>query len=123
MPLKLKNPKTLSLILSIIGIFIIVVLAQILEPKLVKISDIDKKMLDEYAKVQGQVQDIQKIKSPDYHNPIVLIDLKDDSNASITVVWRQDINLTQNQAIQVIGKVSEYQEETQIEASKIKVLS
>ncbi len=123
MPLKLKNPKTLSLILSIIGIFIIVVLAQILEPKLVKISDIDKKMLDEYAKVQGQVQDIQKIKSPDYPNPIVLIDLKDDSNASITVVWRQDINLTQNQAIQVIGKVSEYQEETQIEASKIKVLS
>ncbi len=125
MPKLLKNPKdqkTLSLILSIIGIFIIVLLAQTLEPKLIKISDINKKMLDEYVQVQGQVEDVQKIKSPDYPNPIILITLKNQSN-QITVVWRRDINLTQNQILQVTGKVSEYENETQIEASKIKILS
>jgi len=122
MPLKIKNPKTLSLILSILGIFTIVILAQTLEPKLIKISDISKNMLDEYVKVHGQVQDIQKIQSQDYPNPIILIYVK-DSNSSITIVWRQDIDLTPNQFIQIIGKVSDYKGVMQIEASKIKVLS
>jgi hypothetical protein len=121
MPLKVKNPKTLSLLLSVLGIFIIIILAQTLEPKLIKISDINKKMLDEYIKVQGRALDIQKINSPDYPNPIILISLKNQSD-KITVVWRQDIILTQNQTIQVIGKVSEYQNETQIEAQKIKIM-
>ncbi len=121
MPNLPKNPKTLCLILSLIGIFIIVILAQVLEPKLIKISDINKKMLDEHVKIQGQVEDVQKIKSQNYPNPIVLITLKNQSS-QITVVWRQDITLTQNQIIQVVGKVSEYRNETQIEASKIKML-
>ena len=78
-------------------------------------------MLDEHVKIQGQVEDVQKIKSQNYPNPIVLITLKNQSS-QITVVWRQDITLTQNQIIQVVGKVSEYRNETQIEASKIKML-
>jgi RecJ-like exonuclease len=122
MPKLIKNPKTLSLVLSVIGIFIIVVLAQVLEPRLIKISDLNKKMLDEYVQVQGQVEDIQKIKSQDYPNPIILITLKNQSN-QITVVWRRDITLSQNQILRVTGKVSEYENETQIEASKIKILS
>jgi RecJ-like exonuclease len=116
-----KNPKTLALLLSIIGIFIIVILAQTLEPKLIKVSDINKKMLDEYTKVQGQVIGIQKIKNQDYQRPIILITLKNQS--TITVVWRQETNLTKNQIIQVIGKVSDYQNNTQIEAQKIKILT
>jgi len=116
-----KNPKTLALLLSIIGIFIIVILAQTLEPKLIKVSDINKKMLDEYTKVQGQVIGIQKIKNQDYQRPIILITLKNQS--TITVVWRQETNLTKNQIIQVIGKVSDYQNNNQIEAQKIKILT
>ena len=116
-----KNPKTLALLLSIIGIFIIVILAQTLEPKLIKVSDINKKMLDEYTKVQGQVIGIQKIKNQDYQRPKILITIKNQS--TITVVWRQETNLTKNQIIQVIGKVSDYQNNTQIEAQKIKILT
>lgn len=110
-----------SLIISIIGIFLIILFANNLEPEVSKISSITVKDLDNYIKIQGQIEDFKEIllNNSEY---LELFKVKDDSG-SIEVVFRKRISLQTSQEIEIVGKISEYQGSLQIEASKIKVFS
>jgi RecJ-like exonuclease len=112
-----------SLIVSLIGIFFIIFLANSLEPKIIKISDISEKNLDEYVKIQGQVRGITEISSENLESVVTLITITDEYESSMTIVLRKKSQIQKNQQLEVIGKVSEYENEIQIEASKIKILS
>jgi len=117
----MTNPKFIkfSLIISLVGIICIIFLSIYAEPRLSSIDQINKKQLDNYVKISGAIINIENIKSENYS--FYIIRLKDNSS-SIDLIYNKNNNLKLNQKIQVIGKVSEYKNELQIEASKIKVL-
>jgi len=103
-----------ALITFLIGLLVLFIISQNLEPKLIKISDINSQMTDNYVKVQGN---IIKIKNYDTFSIITL----NDSTESISVLVNQNISLSEN--IEVIGKVKEYRGSLEIEASQIKLSS
>ena len=117
----MKNKKLikLSLILSLIGIICLVLLSLFTEPKLTPISQVNKKQLDNYIKINGNIISIDHKKSDSYS--FYIIRLKDESGA-IDIISNQDYRLKFNQKIQVIGTVSEYKNQIQIESKKIKIL-
>lgn len=118
-----KKLVKISLIIALLSIFIILLLALNLEPKITKIKDIDKKSLDEWVKIHGRVLDVEKFKSNDSLKTLTLIKI-DDYTGSIIVVFRRDIKeIRFGQNIEVLGKITEYKDNLEIEASKIKILS
>ncbi len=108
-----------SLIISVVGIIILIFLSIYSEPKISSIEEINKKNLENYVKINGTIINIDKIKSGE--NYFLIIRLKDFSD-SIDVLDYENSNLKINQKIQVIGKISEYKNQLQIEAKKIKLL-
>lgn len=108
----------ISFVVALLGIILIVLLALNLEPTTRAISSISEKNLDEWVKIQGKVIDIKEIKS----NETEIFDIirVHDGMDSIDVLSGKVLDLKINYEIEVIGKVSEYKGELQIEASKIK---
>jgi len=100
-----------ALITFLIGIIALYFLSQNLEPKLIKISDISEKMMDNYVKIQGNVI---KVKNYDTIDSITV----NDSTEIIDVIAPKS-NITKGSRIEVIGKVNEYKGVLEIEAEKI----
>ena len=111
------NLKLLTLIISIIGISLLLILSNILEPKLSKISDLNTKQTYEQVKIQGQL-----INQKSFSNTLNILEIK-DSTGTIQVLTNKNLQLKTNSTIQVIGKISEYKSRIQITADKIKILS
>ncbi|MCX6741768.1 MAG: OB-fold nucleic acid binding domain-containing protein [Candidatus Pacearchaeota archaeon] len=119
--MKTKNLLKLSLIISIFGIFLILFLANNLEPNFSDISNITQKELDNYVKIKGEIIDTQEIFLNDSEY-LELFTIKDGSG-SIEGVFRKRMSLQTNQQVEILGKVSDYKGAIQIEASKIKIIS
>ena len=100
-----------ALITFLIGLLALFIISSNLEPKLIKISEINSQMIDKYVKIQG---DIVKTKIYDQFSIITL----NDSIESIQVLVNQNLNLSGN--IEVIGKIKEYKGTREIEATNIK---
>ena len=100
-----------ALITFLIGMIALFFLSQSLEPKLVKISDINSRMIDSYVRVQGEVI---KAKQTDAATLITL----NDGTESISV-FSPKLNISVNSSIEVIGKVKDYKGMLEIEAQKI----
>jgi RecJ-like exonuclease len=112
-----KKLLKISLIVTFIGLFLIIILANCFEPKTTEISSIDKKILDEWVKVTGQVNNLKSISTESGYLTTFTIT---DSTGRIDVIFYKKINLTEK--VEIIGKISEYQGKLQISASKIKIL-
>ncbi len=111
------NNKTLlkiSLIISIIGTFILLILANTLPIKQYKIKDINDNLIDKKIQIQGQITNIKN------YDALKIITIK-DKTASINTIYytNNKLNLTKNQTITVIGTVREYKQELEIQADKI----
>ena len=111
----------LSLIISLIGIFLVLFLSNNLEPSVSNISSITSKELDNYIKIKGSIVYTQEIFLNDSAY-LEILTIKDDSG-SIESVFRKRVALHVNQQVEILGKVSEYRGIIQIEASKIKIIS
>ena len=105
----------LALITALIGIIILIFLSNSLEPKLIKISDINGKMFDQTVKVSGE---ITKIKTYDSFTLLIL----NDKTENITVISYQKLNLSISDKIKVTGKIVEYKGFLEIEADKISLI-
>ncbi len=99
---------------AIFGTALLLFLSQSLEPKLVRISDIDENMLERDVKVQGSITSVKS-----YEN-LAVFTLQDGSGKIPVVVYNPKENLSGN--AEVIGKVKEYYSKLEIEASKIKAI-
>jgi RecJ-like exonuclease len=99
-----------ALFTAILGTALLLFLSQGIEPKLVKISEIDENMLEQNVKVQGTVISIKQYES------IIVFDLQDESGQIPVVAYAME-NLSGN--AEVIGRVKEYYGKLEIEASKI----
>jgi DNA/RNA endonuclease YhcR with UshA esterase domain len=105
----------ISLSISIVGIFIILVISNSLEPKLTSIEDINDLLLGKKVKVEGQVTSIKSYEDSNFQ----ILSLQDETG-KIDLTLSPPINITKNQAIIVTGTISEYQGNLQIQAEKIK---
>ena len=103
--------KKIALATSIIGIFLIMVFSQNLEPKEIEISKINGKMIGQYVKVSGEVYNIKQSK-------ITSFTIKDPSG-DIYAFSYEKMNLTKGE-YELIGKVDEYHGVLEIEVAKMK---
>ena len=108
----LSNKKLL--IASLLGILLLLFVINTIGSKEYKISEIYNKGINEKVKVIGMTKNIKT-----YENNFTVFTLV-KNNESIKVVCNCQ-NIKNNQEIEVIGKITEYNNIKQIEADKIKV--
>jgi len=106
----MQNQLKILLPVSILGISLLLLLSNILEPKLIAINKINENMLDQNVKIEGTIEKVQNKGS------FEIFSLK-DSTKSIDVLC--ECNLTLKNNLTVIGKVQEYKNNLQIQAEKI----
>jgi len=114
----MKNMLVISLIVSIIGILILLILSNSLQPEKINIKDINFQDLNKKIQTQGIITSIKTFQEQDFQ----IINIKQE-NYSIAVLVNQKTNLTKNQTIKVIGKITEYKEDLEIQAEKISLIS
>lgn len=113
-------PQTLlkiSLIISILGTLFLLLLSNIIEPKLTSIEDIDTLELNKKVQLKGQITSLKSYKNQDFQ----IITLK-DKTGKINIILNQlpkKLNLSEEQEITVIGRITEYKNEFQVQAEKI----
>ena len=112
MNLKLNLKTTLTI--SLLGILLLLFLSETLEPKSLNIGDINDKLLNQKAKVQGQIFNIRTFEDSNFQ----VISIK-DSTGKIDITLDNPTNLTNSQNIIVIGTIKEYEQYLQIQADKI----
>ncbi len=105
----------LSLICSLIGLFLIIFLANHLEPPISPLSEIDERDLEEIVKVQGEIVRVIE------HETLILFTLEDETG-KIDCVFYNDFPFYENENVEVIGEVVEYKGKIEIEATKINLL-
>tara|TARA_Y100000310_G_C20449148_1_gene699828 strand:- start:312 stop:665 length:354 start_codon:yes stop_codon:yes gene_type:complete len=114
--MKIKFKKTsllkIALVISLIGIFLLLVLSNILEPKLIDLGEINNNLLNKKVKVQGEIFD-NRIFSSDFQ----VISIRDSTGKIDLTLNQPTDNLKGN--ITVIGTVKEYKQYLQIQAEKI----
>mgnify|MGYP001585078195 CR=1 FL=1 len=103
----------ISLLISLIGILLLLLLSNILEPKLTNIEKINYKFIDKKVKVQGEIFNIKTYEDSDFQ----VISIKDETGK--VDITSPLINVSLNQEIIVIGTVKEYKEYLQVQADKI----
>lgn len=106
----------ISCLLLFIGLSLLIFLSSSLEPEIIKISEINKKRLDEYVKIRGEVSELKIINTNT--GKITIFKISDETG-KITVLFYKEINLSKE--VEVLGKV-DYKENLQIHAKKIKNL-
>lgn len=102
----------LAFLTAVLGISLLLFLSNSLEPRLVKISDINDNLLEQHVKIQGNVTSFKT-----YGN-FVVFSLEDESGNIPVIVYNLEGNLTGR--VEIIGKVKEYKGKLEIEANKIK---
>src|SRR4030042_2430114 len=100
----------LSLTISLIGIFLLLILSNILEPKLMGIDKINSQLIDKKIKIQGEISNIKTYEDSNFQ----VTSIK-DATGKIDITMDKILNLTNNQSIILIGRVTQYQEELQIQ--------
>lgn len=106
-----------ALISALIGTALLLFLSTKLEPRLISIEEIDAGKIDNFVKIAGNVTNIKDIEN------LLIIDVKDKSDTIKVVVYKsskETIDLNIEMQVEVIGKVTEYKGELEIEASSIK---
>lgn len=116
--IKLCKMKTgllkITLSASLAGILLLLFLANILNPKLTNIGEINDKLLNKKVKVEGTISNIKTYEDKNFQ----VISIK-DSTGEIDITVNRVLNLTSNQNLTVIGTIKEYEQKLQIQADKI----
>jgi DNA/RNA endonuclease YhcR with UshA esterase domain len=102
----------ISLTISVAGIFILLLLSNILSPKLTEIGKINNKMIYEKVKIKGEIFNIQEKEN------FKIISIKGNTG-KIDVVCQCKNNLKKGKQIIVQGQIQEYGQYLQISADKI----
>lgn len=107
------NLLKISLIVSIIGIFLLLLLSNFLQPKLININQINDNLLDKEVKVQGQV-----FNSVIHSSNFQVISIR-DKTGRIDITINKNTNNLDNKYIEVVGIVKPYKQYLQIQAERI----
>lgn len=111
-----KRLLKVCLITSVLGIFLLLAVAEFSQPKYYQINGITEKQIDTQIKIEGTIT-----KSKDLPG-LFLLDLKDNTSKMIVVAFKDfQINLTKGENISVTGKVAEYNNVLEIIADEITI--
>ena len=103
----------ICLALSLIGIFTLLLLSNI-KPKTISLDEINNKLLGKQIKINAKITKIRSYEQSNFQ----IISVK-DSTGEIDIILNKILNLKNNQSINVIGKITEYNKTLQITANKI----
>lgn len=112
----MNNNQLLLLLLSLLGISFLFFLSLVLQPKLIKISEISDLTINKNVKIQGQASSFRILDKATNFSSFLL----EDSTGNITITCNC-YNLTGK--LEVIGKIQEYNNKLQVQADKITKLS
>ena len=111
-----KTLLKLSLIISVIGIFTLLLIIEKIEIKNSDISNISNYSLDQKVKVKGFISSVKNLPG------ILILTLRDNSGEITVIVFKEEeIELKKDMLIEVEGTLKEYKGKLEIEADKIKV--
>lgn len=103
----------IALICSIVGVFIVLVFAEKLEPPLVRIIEISEDFMDQDVMIQGEVVSVKITPSTS------IFDVKDESGSVKVVTFDKGYDIGKGQAVEVTGTVKEYKGVLEIEAKRV----
>ena len=104
----------LCLTISLIGIFILIFISINYQPKLTNIGNINNKLLNKQIKIQATISSIRSFEDSNFQ----IISVKDETG-KIDITTNKILNLSNNQTIIIIGKITQYKDSLQIQADKI----
>jgi RecJ-like exonuclease len=104
-----------SLMVSVIGTFLILLISEYSEVELTEIKNLNKDQLETRVKVQGTV--ISTKETPGLY----ILKIKDYSGTIPLIIFKEDpLPIEKNAQIEVTGKLTEYKKEFEIIVEKIK---
>jgi len=109
----MKTLTKLSFTISILGIFILLLLSNLLEPKLIKISEISIKDLDKNVKIEGKIKNIRN------YEQFTILTISDTTDKIDILINKNKFNTVKNQTLTIIGTVNLYKDILQIKVVKI----
>jgi len=107
----MKNLFEVSLTISLIGILLLLFLANNFQPEIIEIRNITEASLNKKVRILGQVDKI------DDKETFKIITLEDRTEKIDIICDCKNISLNQN--LEIIGTVIEYKENLQIQPNKI----
>ncbi|MBU2496727.1 MAG: hypothetical protein KJ767_01565 [Nanoarchaeota archaeon] len=112
--MKTQTLLKVSLVTSFIGLLFLFFLSENIEPKLIPISEINQKMFDEYVKISGKITSVRET------DGLYILTIQDSSSEIEGIIYKQNnkIQFPENENMEIIGKVSEYRGQLQIEISE-----
>ena len=102
----------LSLIISLLGILILLIISNEYEPRLTKINQLTTNQLNKNIKIQAQI--IKSIKKPNSQ----ILTLR-DSTGQVLAIINSKKSLPTNKTLMITGKLQEYNQELEISINKI----
>jgi len=106
----------ISLSCSLVGIFIVLLLAETLDASIIEIKDINQRLLERNVKIVGTINSVYE------GNDILIMDVEDDTGKIKVVVFEKgEFNLSKGDAVEVKGKVVEYEGELEINANSVEI--
>jgi DNA/RNA endonuclease YhcR with UshA esterase domain len=108
------NPLKITLLISLSGTFLLLLISNLVPPAQIEIINIDKNLIDRGIQVQGTVNSIRNIQDKSFQVLVI-----NDSTGKVEVTLDSITPLKKGQIIQVQGKVTEYKKNLEIQADKI----
>lgn len=105
----------ISLLVAFAGTVILLILSNSTQPKITEIKDITKSNLDNFVRIQGSIEKFDDKES------IKIINVADETGNIDVIVFEENIlSIGKGMQVEVIGKISEYQGNLQINAERIR---
>ena len=109
-----NNLLKVALMCSIVGIFVIFIFADRLEPSLISISDVSDSFIDQSVKIRGKIDSIKDGSS------ILILNVKDDTGSIKVVMFDgEGFELKKGEMVEVLGEVKEYRGGFEVEAKRV----
>lgn len=113
--MKDSNLLKISIIISLLGTLIILLLANYLKIPEYKIKDISQKEMDLSVNIQGNLTYVKETQG------LYILTIKDDSSSIQVIIFKdkQPLNFTIGSSLKIQGKVARYKDTLQLTAEKI----
>ena len=102
-----------AFVISLLGIFILIVLSDKIEPELSLIEEINVKNIEEFVKIKGEIRNVKNVGN------ITLLDIKDETGEIKGIIYEnEDIN--ESKKVIITGKVIDFEGQLEIEVREIR---
>ena|SRR3989344_794323 len=103
-----------SLIISVIGTFLILLLSEYSEVELTNINDLNKNQLETRVKIKGTVVSARETPG------LYILSIRDSASTIPIIVFKEEtLNIERGTQIEITGKLTEYKNELEIIAEEI----